>query len=51
MDHTQTVGNPINCHWPQVVPMEGGCDGQADGFPTKGSKEGVTGDSFQGPEI
>lgn len=50
MGHTQTVGNPINCCWPQVVLMEGGCDSQADWFPTEGSKEGVTRDSFQGLE-
>lgn len=28
-----------------------GCEGQADQFPTVGSKEGVAMDFFQGPEL
>lgn len=30
MNHTQAVGGLVNSHWPQVVPMVGGWNGQAE---------------------
>lgn len=38
MKHTQALGGLLNSHWPQVVPMVGGWDGQAEDKKRRGSQ-------------